>query len=252
MNKKTSLKFKQGPLDGPRGTICTDKVTIVMYPFSSLAWDGTFLGDVREIDVESVVVFNGYKICKFCFSEHYTLVHGAINMFPSIMDEMLPLFGLNKMGTHSIKFKSTLYILYRIEESDILLKDNNHLVSPTTLEEIRRIISLKRYLGLAAFDESKIMLRKDQYGIFHAIPFHENTISPVNKKIINEKTHAKWMGTEINERENFRKNLKINFYGNMTGELFKLVGKIENIINSIDNDLIYILSVLKCDIFNLE
>jgi len=244
MNKYIVPSNIFGPID-QRIIFNTGVALILIMPFSELPWDGTFLGTLLDSDIIEKEEIPGRKIWKLSFSSNLVLVRRAINMMPCINDELLKFFNINKLGTHSVKYNSKFYILSRIEYSDKLLINNQHLVSQITRNEIQNIIAVKKKLGWSIFNENDILLRKDNMGIYHAIPLHENTICNFRNRIVTQEMYKKWIGEIINDNDLFKYSLNSNIKCYTPNEFFKLVNQIENEISRIEPKLIYIINEIK-------
>lgn len=98
-----------------------------------LPWDGTHLGTITDDNILTrftVDTFNYWQleICDVCT----TTMYRSIKSFePCIIDEAKLLFGLPKLGTHSVKYKRKLYILICVE-----MKDDNTVVRELLLSQI--------------------------------------------------------------------------------------------------------------------
>lgn len=97
-----------------------------------VAWDGSHLGTIhkhqiiRDFNVDNhrywVVMIGDVTIT--------AIVRTTQGYVPCIIDELKPVFGLTKLGTHTVKIKSKLYILIRV-----LHNDDNILIRELMLNE---------------------------------------------------------------------------------------------------------------------
>jgi len=225
-------------------------ITLVFFP--EIKWNGTFLGTIDDRNITTKEVINGKDVWLLNFLQCKVMVNTAINMLPCINDEILDLFSLAKIGTHSVMYKNSLYILYKLEEHDNLLYSKPELVSEKTTREIRQIIVLKRKLGWSKFDEKNIILRwNNNLKYYRAIPLHENTISNFKNVIVTKKMYTKWIGIEIIDNQIFKDCLIWKIKKALIVELYMLISKIEKIILSIEPELVYIKNDLQRVIFQI-
>lgn len=246
MNKKIAVGEKTGPLDDREKPQTINGINFV-FPVP-ITWDGSYLGTIAEYEILDKIIFEGKELWKVDFIEDFVLVHSAINQLPCINDELLVLFGLNKLGTHSVKYKNRLYIISRMYKTDYILGDNYERVSEDIKLDVKKIITLKIKLGWSKFDEDNIILRFfPEYNRYCAIPIHENTVG--NKaKIISQKLSNKWLGSIHVDDSIFRNLLLSDNTKSLITESFKLIGKIETCINRIEPELIYIINDIRKNI----
>jgi len=248
MNKRITVSTKEGPLDS-RYTEYVNGVSFV-FPIK-ITWDGSYLGTISELDILGKSKFLGKEIWKLSFCDCFVIVKSSINQLACINDEIMELLGLGKIGTHSIRYKNSFYILYRCYETDNILENNDPFLSEETKYDVRKIIVLKNRLGWSTFKEKNIILRWDNIkNRYCAFSYHENTVGSFKSKIMTDKLYNKWISEFQNENNIFLDILSSmskskGGNGSLIGDTFILIGKIEDCIMRIEPDLIFIINDMK-------
>jgi len=251
MNKRISVTDKFGPLDEYNKEL--ENNSLFIFPLE-LKWNGEYLGEMNKSNILSEFSSNGKNIWTLNFIDRNVMYITAISLLPCINDEILELFGFYKMGTHCVKYGNKLYILYKLEERDVLLEDNTNLVTNSCRNNIQKIIAMKSKLGWSKFEEFHIMLRWiPTLNDYVPIPLHENTVG--NFKLhITQKLYLKWTGNQDNIDDIIFRNVLLSIKDktgevkSLIGNCFQLIGKIELCITRIEPELIYIINDIKKNI----
>lgn len=116
MEIKTNLSNKS--------TINNDEITNL-----TLCWDGTFIPYPAALkrETKGKLTYGTFSFIKDKIE--YSIYCGyrrVKNFIGSILDETKSLFGINKRGTHTIKVKKSLYLLFRVT----LLNRENDIYEP--------------------------------------------------------------------------------------------------------------------------
>jgi len=258
MNKRISATNKLGPLDNNNN----DDLFQLSIP---ITWDGSYLGSIDNSHIKCKFKLHGKDIWQLSFIPGNVMYSSAINFLPCINDEMLKLFNMNSIGTHSVSYNNIIYILYKLEEYDNLLEGNEHLVSSNCLSDIQKIITMKFKMGWSKFDEKDILLRwNSKINDYIAVPIHENTIGNFKGIFITQKLYRKYMhdhntSSVISDQKEdiiFLQLLtnvgNINSQGrndsSLIGECFSLISKIELCIEKLEPDLIFIINEIRKNI----
>ena len=175
-------------------------------------WDGTFLGTINDTNINKKyavgdreywdITINSFRIV--------CLIKRVKDCTSCIIDELKPLFGLEKMGSHHIKYRNNFIILYRsrltengkevvYEHSlnDLHLKDVLH-IDNTILNKIRKIYVFRDLLKIGKTNDNNIIIRHSPSGVIYPISYNESALKL--EKITNFSTpstipevcHKKW------------------------------------------------------------
>ncbi len=215
-----------------------------------LKWDGTNITSLvkrEEMFIEEAVLDkyiywrlsffdNGIWKSDLCIVRSCT--HNSMCCF---IDELKPLFGLNKIGSHWLKFKNKTLVLYKPHiENDMIVNDVTlNLVDYRSKlkREVQKIFTFRELLAISRSFESSIVLRIYKNRI-KPISFYEPNMAPGgNSKIIPETVLEKWFkDTSIDE---VIKNMtKIKDASEITSFLLQLKTKMDEICTRVDSNLI--------------
>lgn len=147
--------------------------------FQMLKWDGSYLGEwEKNAIIKKEKIRNQlFLLIRISKKSEIFIACRAIktkDKFPCIVDEMKSIFNLKKIGTHSIKFGSSHYVIYKTHWN--FNEDGNGIILPpleplkniplndplrNELEvEIKKIIIYRDLLGLRGNIEPSILVNK--------------------------------------------------------------------------------------------
>lgn len=145
------------------------KLTIVNP--THFSWDGSDLGSYPDDVIIYEDAFDNIKYWKInvdgntelCMYRKYT------NMFPCVVDELKPVFGVTKNGTHKIKIGASKYIITRLHQDGngepIFSRPMNKVPTDDPLrmderlcDEVRRILAFRELLAITSSFENNIWL----------------------------------------------------------------------------------------------
>lgn len=173
-----------------------------------LNWDGTFLGVFPRTIIVGISETDKNTYWKLMFDEDTVICisRKTKDAFPCVADELKTIFGLKKIGTHTIRIGKTLYHLSRprmaadnitiVEE--IALNDTGISAdsNPTFTKQVQEILCFRDILGIVGAPEGRIIVRFD-YG---KLPFplssrelKTHLLQPKNP-ILSRAMLTKWFG----------------------------------------------------------
>jgi hypothetical protein len=97
---------------------------------AKLIWDGSYLGRFDKEDIisrKNMFPYNRYTVVVKMDGMSLTIdctMATASNLYPCIVDEIKPILGLVKIGTHSVRYGKTLYIMYNMPYECRLLTED--------------------------------------------------------------------------------------------------------------------------------
>lgn len=132
--------------------------------WTSLLWDGSYLGEFPKHCLKAkITVVNGFtfQIVKTdTFTTRCLLKCPRNTSVPCILDELKECFGLTKLGTHRIKIRGRMYIMYRCTLDDVpLTKVPKAKITPTIEAEMRRLIAYRFLLCISHTQNTSFLLR---------------------------------------------------------------------------------------------
>lgn len=152
-----------------------------------LLWDGSYLGNFGEKIIKSTWEIEKRKYMKISIKKHifFCAYITPNSSFACVVDELKPLFGLTKIGSHRINIDRKMYIIYYVPYVDTIqwetplqcipanhkLRKNKHIV-----REIKKIIIFRNIMALRANFERNIILRK----VDHDRPIEEENTTQEN------------------------------------------------------------------------
>jgi len=169
------------------------------------------------------------------------IVRTCSSTLPCLIDELKPLFGLNKIGTHWIMHKNKMKILTRANISkDGYIKTDYTLNKYKNIDvelkrKIQNVFVFRELLGLDKSTESSIVLKKIKNKIY-PLSFYEPDIlscdTVLSKIIVN-----KWFN-DISMDKLIKDMLNIYNIKNITSIIHELRVQFEDIIERVDRNLI--------------
>jgi hypothetical protein len=229
-------------------------------PVLGLTWDGRYLGRLTD---EHFILIGEYKPTKsIYFSLKYEGMTAVVtkiqskDTIPSIIDELKPLFGIPRIGTHSCMMPDgNRYLLRRVPVNgdidnpmiyhSISLLDYQ-LTNEALTFEIKRFVTFRELLGIVTPNGNIADIYYDN-SIFLLNGRGERTIDRTNATVVSNTIRERWFCDLEEDRPiaNFTVYmLKIN-PGNMANILADLYFRIEEIIERVDRDQIELLDVFK-------
>jgi hypothetical protein len=207
-------------------------------------WDGSELTDIFNEDTtieEGIYDKSVYWRIEKDEKEEFCIIRLSPTLFPCLIDELKPIFKLEKNGTHWIKYKGKKYILLKV------MYKNGTILKELTLDkiehkeslqyEVQKIFIFRELLGLSQNFEKCIILREIGQFIIPISFYETNMVPSGEKKVIPETIIEKWF-KNITLDEAVSKLFRIKDAKDITDLSFKLRGEMETIFNRVDKDLI--------------
>ena len=215
-------------------------------------WDGSDITDLLKN--ENTTIYEGKnEKKKYWIIENEDItetvgVKSSSHMTPSLIDELKPIFNLEKVGTHWGKLNGKIYILFSLE------REKNEILQELTLDkykydkrlekEIRKIFLFRELLGVSQNFEKDIILRKKNLYI-QPISFHEANIKPsTSGKVLSNLILEKWF-IEKDLDQAVCEFFEIDNLENVNNVLLPLKDKLEKVITRVDpNSIMYVDEIL--------
>lgn len=159
------------------------------------------------------------EISEYCIVKNLT--HGLL---PCLMDEIKPLFGLHKIGTHWAKHSSKKYLLLRVktDQDDRIIYDlsldrfewNSHIAP-----EVKKIFAFRELLGMSKSYESSIIVRINHVSV-HVISFYDPNMEPSSHNAVIPKTVLEKWFTDTTVDQEIQKLVGIDTLEQLGEKLF--------------------------------
>jgi len=224
-----------------------------------LTWDGSCITDLLQSEDVDWRVFDTQKNHYWLISRGETSVIARVKTSTTrhgcVIDELKPVFGLDKVGTHWAKIEGKFYLFYKCPVSGVLVagKYTISVIEEYTLDEInyhpnlkqevQKVFLFREILGISKNQPRTILLRRKRIGrttLIQPIGTNEPNLNPAKQeKVISEAILEEWFPDEILD------DAIIKFLG-FEGKTFEEVNlgivelswKMEEVINRVDPDII--------------
>lgn len=192
------------------------------------------------------------------YTKHYIIVRMVrySSTVPIIIDEIKPCFGLYKVGTHRAYVEGTgQVILYKVRLNpqgkilkELSLPDIKSIISFWDAEtagkfkrEVRNIFAFRELLGIPSSFERNITICTDCYtGSYHLISQRECTSNhSTYGTVLASSVHDFWFKEE-SVNSTVKRILRIVNEDDVTIKIFNIRYKIQNVIERIDRNMIYL------------
>ena len=176
------------------------------------------------------------RIREYCIVKN--LNHGLI---PCLIDEIKPVFGLYKIGTHWANYDGKKLLFLRVT-----VDSKGHIISDLTLDkissqklstEVRKIVAFRELLGMSKSFESSIIVRL--VGQFvHVISFYDPNMAPSQSgSVVPNTVLEKWFEETSLDRE-VQKLVEINSLEELGEKLFHLRRELSEVVQRCDRESI--------------
>nr|QBK90242.1 MAG: uncharacterized protein LCPAC102_01550 [Pithovirus LCPAC102] len=233
-------------------------------------WNGTYLGEFFKTNILYETYYiqtkTKYWTINYLSNTLICAIKKVDSVMPCIYDELMPIFNLPKIGTHYIKYKNNIYILYKI------LYDTNYSIMPEILlssidinkfdefyrSKIRHIYIIRDLIGITHTNDNDIIVRQSYnknmvlniisfktYGINESISINSTITNTCKKKWFTKNKE------EINIRHIYREIFKdVNNIDDIPIYISDIIIKMSNIIKRINPEYCYITNIISDKIMN--
>lgn len=161
---------------------------------TELKWDGSHLGTWSLKDIEISKDPDTIWLIK-ATNTRVTAVLNK-NSYPCIVDELKPLFGLVKVGTHMVCLKGKSYLLRPLRTGkEVTVKDVEHDKLPAHLRaQIQDIYAFRFLVGVKQSFDKHIYIRTNEKGQKYALSYCEATQEEKAIKSLCKTVIDRWFG----------------------------------------------------------
>lgn len=215
-------------------------------------WDGSYLGQfpssiiVCERNVHDLKYFH-LKLGSFY---HFCIAKTTTSDYPCLFDELKPLFGLSKLGTHTIHIENKYYLLmrpsvkgivcvYDHKLSDVLeYIDYTNPLNSSFINQMRRIFLFRDIVGLTVSNDSSIRLRYVGKG-YVPMSFKETKTCILQERSILPITILEKWFNNMKITDVARQIMGIYESTDLSEYLFHFRNDVERIIKRVNRDLLW-------------
>lgn len=208
-------------------------------------WDGSNISDFlnRKDVFWEEAIYKKYIIWRIYYGDQTELcyIRASNSYLPCLIDEFKPIFGLEKIGTRWCKYKGRYLILLKPNvQNDTIIKEISlydvYIEDEYFREMVRRIFLFREMLGITRSNEKSIICR-DTPLMIKPISFYDPNMIPIkNGKVLSNNILNSWFDGSLDE--SIKDFLHIENRNDITGLIFKLRTKMEEIVNRIDKKYI--------------
>lgn len=168
-------------------------------------WDGSYLGQVERKDIEWELKTKRGKYFKIKIDGNDITCQFKTSKtaLPCIIDELKPLFGLEKLGTHYVKINTTKYILIRTKlfvdmggiEEDYGLNElvkNKEVFDEDFIKKVQKIYIFRNILNVSSTFDRSIRVRFDENEKMYPLSFTEIKMEPDKRKPLSAVCIRRW------------------------------------------------------------
>lgn len=204
---------------------------------SKLEWNGTFIEGkvVGETGDGTIKVFQ----IDVGDNEIINAIVAPYNPLSVIADELKPYFGLEKTGTHLIKIKSRVRLLYRMTSSfdEPILSYIDLENKGKYLHSIQKLLVYRDIFGVNPNTVNGIRIRSGSFAVSYNDKFGINVKSnKVNIGVMSQTTLKRWFDDEITTPDDVFRHMMLMKYNRIDIDLANyLRAATESVINRIDS-----------------
>lgn len=213
-------------------------------------WDGTDITElISKCDIYGAK-FNRLKYWVIQHTNHESgkaseetcIVKSSKNSLSCLADELKPVFGLPKLGTHWCRLNAKTYILVKCNRTtEGYIKEEITLnmidVSTSLLKlQIQEVFAFRELLGVTCSFESSIVIREGKSG-YYPISFQEPSMATGDSKVIPFTILDKWFDDTSMDIV-VKRLCRINNIERLSTVLHELRNQIEYIIERVDRRMI--------------
>jgi len=223
------------------------RLNLVNNPFR---WDGSYLGChpssvlVASCDVGTDhywrLEINGFTA--------YCLARRNYDRFPCLADELKPIFGLRKLGSHTITVGSIRYAILRawqrgnqvLQELTLaeIMERYDCSRNPLLAVQIQEVLVFREILALSSTYESSIHLRTEN-GIYYPVSFRETSTNlEQDQTVLSRALIERWF-PDYDVSRATRRLLRVSPNEELAAVLLRYRGLVEAVIRRINPDYLW-------------
>jgi Fe-S-cluster formation regulator IscX/YfhJ len=213
-------------------------------------WDGSYITNIKVIKDFNIKKTRYWKF-EYQNIIDYCIVKTLEDNVKCLIDELKPVFGLSKLGTHRINYNSNRYIMIKANYTmtnthtfivyDMCLSELTN-IDDKLIKQVQEIYAFRNIVGLVYNNDMAIIIRNNKK-FFYPISYREKTIN-FKQNGLSDALYDKWFSnTTLSEcicrltgfdKDENKMGEKLNIYRK----------KIEEVINRVDKNYIWIVNFI--------
>lgn len=192
-----------------------------------LSWDGSYLDTIAQTEMTDEVKVGKVVYCKY---KDYNIAYSCSNdLYPCVIDEVAPIFGIRKCGTHGFTFGRGIKVMYNVGEDINTLEGLNIKIQTDEVRmKIQNIIVYRAIMGIKSSPNKFIITKNNDYTFFNNVIDLDHSLDILSQD--------KWI-MEINIQKCVIRMLKIKRRSNRDVAMVKVSEAIEDVFSRIDREL---------------
>lgn len=220
-----------------------------------LPWDGSLIGPITADNIINDQKYPGLRghIWTLCLpvltekGEESTLTVRCYrrkidNSYPAIVDELKPLFRLQKVGCHRLYYENKMYLIQRLDRVDLDRKLGNYWPPSNSLNafrtEVQDLFAFRDAVCLTVNQENCVHIGQ-RGSIIYPISFYDSSPAFGTKiETFPKRISERWFG-KTSMDEVYRRFFRVNSFEEISIRTNSIRTQIEEVIMRIDKNLIF-------------
>lgn len=207
---------------------------------STLPWDGSYLGSFKKTCVLETRDFKPHKMYKLSLKPEgreemvfWCVMHGVCSnsIYGCVVDEIKPLFGLPKIGTHWLRLEGAKRIAYNIQSDPVTLHDMKRSdLDERTLESIKMVFIFRWVTGMTSNATTSVLMTGSGPTSYTGIVDFKKW----EDAMISKSLYQKWI----------REDMSDVYRRHVTEECIEIKWAAQDVISRIDKELLGVDSLI--------
>lgn len=225
-----------------------------------LKWDGTFLGEITDLDIVEKYMINGKEYWNF--SNSYSYVRTITSLQSCLIDEMKPIFNLKecKLGTHWVIYgKKKILLIRNMNLDGYFIEDEfvdyrKVIIDDIFTRQMQELYAFREIVGVTCSYDINFRVRKYKKKAFldatsdkirgYPLSYVETGLKPEKiGKCIPNTVLDKWF-KDTNITEVTKRLLGYKDLDSIPDMLHNLNTQLEQVVMRVDKDLIRIVPLI--------
>lgn len=166
---------------------------------AAIVWNGSFLGEFSKDAIQFKEIRGKDRYWTLNLGTPITCrVKQIPSSFPTLIDELKPVFGLPKLGTHQIRIESKNYLLIKCPEPGVTEVPLNQFIPGSSQyilfrRQIQELLAFRDVLAVSSTYESSLRVRLQPRRPPVPMSYREPKMAfDASRSIISSRLHRRW------------------------------------------------------------